>query len=317
MRQNGMVKCVVVAALSLASACKDAPAKSPQQAGGVMAKPTSAGSTAPSAAGGGAGATDARVASADAALDAGAARDANAAPDANAMPDASGARDASTGLDEDASPADASTSVTFTFVSIVWGSNDSPAGTSFCHEDALTECAIADSTGTAVVHGLPPEKPYLLRVTKDGFVPEIKHFLTWNTDGSESFTRLIRRDVLERWAASRGVTLDPSKGHIAFFALGGAGGDLKVSSTSGTTLLNFNSMDAPEPSLEQIGTTGFGLVLNVDPGMHDVVVTRAGYKCAFGMETGWPGSEPTISGVLIKPGLLSAFAFVVCTPQSP
>jgi hypothetical protein len=276
MRQNGMTKCVVVAALSLASACKDAPAKSPQQAGGVTAKPNSAGSTAPSAAGGGEVATDARVATAD-----------------------------------------ASTSVTFTFVSIVWGSNDSPAGTSFCHEDALTECAIADSAGTAVVHGLPPEKPYLLRVTKDGFVPEIKHFLTWNTDGSESFTRLIRRDVLERWAASRGVTLDPSKGHIAFFALGGAGGDLEVSSTSGTTLLNFNSMDAPEPSLEQIGTSGFGLVLNVDPGMHDVVVTRAGYKCAFGMETGWPGSEPTISGVLIKPGLLSAFAFVVCTPQSP
>jgi hypothetical protein len=310
--------CGLVAALSLASACTDAPAKAPQQAGGVMAKPNSGGSIAPSAAGGGAGGADARVATPDAsaALDASAARDANAAPDANAMRDANAAPDASAALDEDASTADASIGVTFTFVTLVWGSNDSPAGTSFCHEDDLTECAIADDTGTAVVRGLPPDKPYLLRVTKDGFFPEIKHFLTWNTDGREAFTRLIRRDVLERWAAARGVTLDPSKGHIAFFALGGEGGELKLSPGSGTTL-NFSNMDAPDPSLEQIGTSGFGLVLNVDPGMHDVLVERAGYKCAFGMETGVPGSEPTISGVLVKPGLLSAFAFVICAPQSP
>jgi hypothetical protein len=316
MRLNG-INCVVVAALWLASACKDAPAKSPHQAGGVMAKSNSAGSSAPSRDAGGSVATDARVASADAALDASAARDANAAPDADPMRDANAARDASAALDEDASTADASLGVMFTFLTGFWGSNDSPAGTSFCREDALTECAIADSAGTAVVRGLPPDKPYLLRVTKEGFFPELKHFLTWNSDGREAFTRLIRRDVLAGWAASRGVALDPSKGHIAFFALGAEGGDLKVSPASGMTLLNFENMDAPDPSLEHIGTSGFGLVLNVDPGMHDVLVTRAGYKCAFGMETGWPGSEPTISGVLIKPGLLSAFAFLICSPESP
>ena len=197
-----------------------------------------------------------------------------------------------------------------------WNEASLVADVQLCRMDEPTECVVTDAEGRAEWESLPPQTQLVFETHGEGYVDMLRHLVTprlGTMNARDPFTRVIETELWNGWAAKSGVSLDPDKGHIVFFALRGAGGDVTLRPPAGK-LVYMAAMGEVDPSLQHMGPPGLGVFFNVPPGEYDAVFSAPGFRCVFGQETGWPGATPDSSRVVVKAGFVSYPAFGICLP---
>ncbi|MEM9070600.1 MAG: hypothetical protein AAGE52_18990 [Myxococcota bacterium] len=140
----------------------------------------------------------------------------------------------------------------------------------------------------------------------------IRYFPQLNTYVTDDMPRTIQIDMgkrgnIEPLIGAAGVTVDETKGQLAFLAQSGPGTGIEgVTATlmpvSG--MGPFYTMDSL-PSLELSATSddGLGVFTNVDPGRVEVVYNNPGGDCE--PNEGWPGSAAGSVATELLPGHLT------------
>ena len=209
------------------------------------------------------------------------------------------------------------------------------SGVEVCvREHAEIACATSDAEGAWSLSGAPPSSELALTFQKDGYISVLRPVLTGLSDVvlQDDENHLLTVQQLEAlWA---GVSIDPAKGAIAFFATA-LGTRLRSGSLDWARDVTLSvSPDVGDGPLflDETGTYvpgatattgGYGGLLNLDPGDYTLTFTHASSCASIGDTTGgavygFPagvGTEPILR-VPVLAGYVTAPIGVFC-PSAP